>query len=68
MDPLFQILKRLTEHEVEYVLVGGMAAVLHGSSVVTQDVDVCAPLEPPTPPRVIKQHRDKNPGLFDDIR
>jgi hypothetical protein len=44
MDPLFQLLKRLSDNGVEYVLVGGMAAVVHGSAVGTQDVDVCAPM------------------------
>src|SRR5690349_14298239 len=44
MDPLFQILKRLSDNGVEYVLIGGMAAVVHGSSVGTQDVDVLAPM------------------------
>jgi hypothetical protein len=44
MDPLFQILKRLSDNGVEYALVGGMAAVVHGSSVGTQDVDVLAPM------------------------
>jgi hypothetical protein len=44
MDPLFQILQRLSDHHVEYVLIGGMAAVVHGSSLGTQDVDVCAPM------------------------
>jgi hypothetical protein len=75
MDPLFQILKRLTEHEVQYVLIGGMAAMLHGSAVVTQDVDVCAPLEPPNLERIVRALRGLDPRfrfrpdkmpLFDD--
>ncbi|HZZ42734.1 MAG TPA: hypothetical protein VFE58_07335 [Tepidisphaeraceae bacterium] len=45
MEPLLQILQRLNDQGVEYVLVGGMAAVALGSPVVTQDVDVCAPLD-----------------------
>jgi hypothetical protein len=44
MASTLDILKRLNEHEVAYVLVGGMACVIHGSQVVTQDVDICAPL------------------------
>jgi hypothetical protein len=44
MGSTLDILKRLNDHHVEYVLVGGMACVVHGSQVVTQDVDICAPL------------------------
>jgi hypothetical protein len=31
----------LADHEVEYVLIGGLAAVLHGSPVPTVDADIC---------------------------
>ena len=34
------ILLLLTEHGVEFVLIGGFAAVVHGSPLPTQDVDV----------------------------
>ncbi len=37
---LLQLLQRLNEAQVEYILVGGMAAVLHGAPVATMDVDV----------------------------
>jgi hypothetical protein len=46
MASTLEILKRLNEHQVAYVLVGGMACVIHGSQVVTQDVDICAPMTP----------------------
>lgn len=86
MDPLFQILKRLSEHEVEYVLVGGMAAILQRSREVQlagfrcRLLDLDALIDAKRAAgrekdiigvrhlEVIKQHRDKNPGLFDDIR
>lgn len=35
-----EILQVLNAHEVEFVLIGGMAAALHGSDVVTFDLDV----------------------------
>lgn len=35
------ILRTLVEHRVEFVLVGGVAATLHGSNLRTGDVDVC---------------------------
>lgn len=72
MDPL---LKRLSDHQVEFVLVGGFAAMSHGSPVVTQDVDVCAPLTLPNLTRIVESLRDLQPmsrfrpdrlPLFDD--
>lgn len=42
-DPA-EILRTLERHGVEYVLIGGLAAVVHGSAHVTTDVDV-VPLE-----------------------
>ena len=35
------LLKSLTDHHVDFVLIGGMAATVHGGSIVTEDVDVC---------------------------
>ena len=39
LDPqcLFTI---LDEHGVDYVLIGGLAAVLHGSTAMTNDADI----------------------------
>lgn len=41
MPELNEILKLLLQNKVEFVLVGGLAAIAHGVSTVTQDVDVC---------------------------
>jgi hypothetical protein len=35
-----EMLRILADHQVEFVLIGGMAAALHGSDVVTFDLDV----------------------------
>jgi hypothetical protein len=35
------IIDTLTKHSVEYVVIGGIAAVIHGSSIDTYDVDIC---------------------------
>ncbi|MEO6846813.1 MAG: hypothetical protein ABI443_05170 [Chthoniobacterales bacterium] len=35
-----KLIDRLTQHKVDYVLVGGYAAMMQGSSLMTQDVDV----------------------------
>jgi hypothetical protein len=40
------IFRVLREHSVEYVLVGGLAAVLHGSTAFTNDADIVPAREP----------------------
>ena len=40
-DNLKALLKRLLDHNVDFVLAGGLACVVHGSPLVTQDVDIC---------------------------
>lgn len=41
MPDLESVLQRLLKHKVEFVIVGGYAAVAHGVSLVTQDTDIC---------------------------
>jgi hypothetical protein len=41
MSNLNGLIYRLATHEVEFVLVGGYAAIVHGGTNVTEDVDVC---------------------------
>ena len=36
-----RLLRRLIESDVEFVVIGGVAAVVHGSSVTTRDIDIC---------------------------
>ncbi|HEX8295455.1 MAG TPA: hypothetical protein VF593_04095 [Chthoniobacteraceae bacterium] len=43
MSDLSKLLARLIEHEVEFVVVGGYAALAHGATYMTFDIDVCAP-------------------------
>ncbi len=42
MENLNNLLKTLLESKIDFVLIGGYAAVVHGSMQVTQDVDICA--------------------------
>jgi len=44
MGSTLELLNRLIDAGVEFVVVGGLAATAHGSLVVTESVDVCAPL------------------------
>ena len=46
MPDLESLLHRLIQGEVEFVIVGGFAAVAHGVSLPTQDIDVCCQFTP----------------------
>jgi hypothetical protein len=35
------LLGQLVNHRVEFVLIGGLAMIVHGSAHVTRDLDVC---------------------------
>ena len=61
MSELDAILTRLIAAEVECVLIGGYAAIAHGASYVTQDVDVCAPLDFANLQRIAKAMEGTNP-------
>ncbi len=41
MQNLSELVRRLIVADVEFVLVGGFAAVAHGVTLVTRDVDIC---------------------------
>jgi len=36
-----QIIVALAKANVEFIVVGGISAVLHGAPIVTRDVDLC---------------------------
>ena len=46
MPDIDLLLKRLIDHKVEFVIVGGFAAVTHGAALMTQDVDVACRFSP----------------------
>lgn len=41
-----EILRRLTARGVDFVVIGGIAAVLHGSAQATYDLDICYATDP----------------------
>ena len=76
MQTLLDLLSRLHSNEVEFVLVGGMAGVVHGCTIVTEDLDVCAPFTPKNVTRLLSaldglapRHRmsPKKPPLGTDV-
>jgi hypothetical protein len=58
---LSQLLQRLCDAEVDFVIVGGFAALLHGSTLVTRDLDICAVLSPPDVAKLRAALHDLNP-------
>lgn len=46
MKSLHLLLQRFADAGLEFVVVGGFAGVMHGSSYVTDDLDICAVLTP----------------------
>lgn len=61
MSDLQKLLLRLADASVEFVLVGGYAAMLHGSSMLTRDLDVCIALTPATIERLRMVLGDTHP-------
>lgn len=48
MQNFGRILELLSDAGIEFVIVGGYAALTHGSSFLTRDLDLCAVLAPET--------------------
>jgi hypothetical protein len=46
VDQLNQLLERLNGAGVEYVVIGGLAAVFHGVPLVTRDIEINTGSEP----------------------
>ena len=64
--PEFQpeaVVRLLGEHDVRYVLIGGLAAITHGASIVTQDIDVCHARDMPNLERLATALRSANAEL-----
>ncbi|MFA5554400.1 MAG: nucleotidyltransferase [Phycisphaerae bacterium] len=41
MQDFFNLLDKLNEADVDFVIVGGLAGAIHGCTVVTEDIDIC---------------------------
>jgi hypothetical protein len=61
MQNLSELMRRLIESHVEFVLVGGFAAVAHGVTLVTRDVDICCRFNEANLMRIQKAFADLNP-------
>lgn len=61
-------LTMLAKHEVEYVLVGGAAVVAHGSTLMTQDLDILYRVEAENVRRLVKALDELDSYVFADPR
>jgi predicted nucleotidyltransferase len=61
MASIHPLLRRLLKEKVEFVLVGGLAAIVHGSVTVTVDVDVLVRFDHETCARLLRALSGTNP-------
>lgn len=61
MTDLNRLLQRLCDAEIEFIIVGGFAAMLHGSTLLTRDLDGCAVLNPANVGKLREILRDLHP-------
>ena len=57
----YELLRRLKDADVDFLIVGGVAAIVHGSARVTEDLDVFAPLDQSLAVRIIQVFQDVRP-------
>lgn len=57
----FDLLRILTGQGIDYVVIGGVAAILHGSVRMTEDVDICASLDHENAVAIIRAFAHLNP-------
>lgn len=61
MASTLDLLWRLTDRRIDFVIVGGVACVMHGCSLVTEDLDICAPFNKPNMQALLDALRDLHP-------
>lgn len=55
------LLQKLSDGGIDFVIIGGYAAMTHGSSLVTRDLDICAVLTPENVEKLRALFADWNP-------
>jgi predicted nucleotidyltransferase len=62
VNDINRLLQRLCDADIDFVIVGGFAAILHGSSLLTRDLDVCALLTRENVAKLREVLRDLHPA------
>jgi hypothetical protein len=57
------ILRHLADHHVEYVVIGGLAMIAHGSAYITKDLDICYSRSPRNLAAVVDAFASLHPYL-----
>jgi hypothetical protein len=57
------LLAALADHKVDFVVIGGVALVLHGSARTTADLDICYSRHPDNMKRLAEALAKRNPTL-----
>ena len=63
MTDFAKILQLLSDHGVEFIIIGGAAAIVHGSSRLTQDLDVVYRRSQENIARLSNALQEQNPYL-----
>ena len=58
-----KLLRLLTAYDVAFIIIGGVAAVIHGSSRLTQDLDVVYQRSPRNLTRLVQALAEQAPYL-----
>lgn len=58
---LSELLQRLCNAGIDFVIVGGLAGTVHGSALVTKDIDICAVVSAENVSRLRDAIHDLNP-------
>jgi hypothetical protein len=61
MTAFHELLQRLADHDVPFVIIGGVAASLLGSPMATFDLDICAPLDHDVAKKIVSAMAGTNP-------
>lgn len=65
------VLKALSDNEVNFLVVGGFAAIAHGAAYVTDDLDICYERTPENYKRIIRaiaQFHPRPRGIPEDLK
>lgn len=61
----FDLLEILVRHEIDFIVVGGIAAILHGAPIMTADVDILFDSRPENIERLVEALRKVSARYYD---
>lgn len=60
-DKFLNLIDKLRDYNVEFVIIGGLAGIIHGTTRTTQDIDICCRFTPENLLKLYEAIRDTNP-------